>query len=68
MISKVNIGNVLANNYKISNEQNNKQEVQNKNLKSKEESKLESIKKSIENGSYKIDLDKTANKIADTLL
>lgn len=67
MISKVNVGNVLANNYKISNDQKN-QEVQNKNLKSKEESKLESIKKSIENGSYKIDLDKTADKIADTLL
>jgi len=67
MISKVNAGNVLVNNYKISNNQE-KREIQNKNLKSKEESRLESIKKSIENGSYKIDLDKTANKIADTLI
>ncbi len=67
MISKVNVGNTLANNYKISGN-GDKQEVQNKNIKSKEESKVESIKKSIETGSYKIDLDKTANKIADTLL
>ena len=67
MISKVNVGNALVNNYKISNS-SDKQEVQNKNIKSKKESKVESIKKSIETGSYKIDLDKTANKIADTLL
>ena len=67
MISKVNVGNALVNNYKISNS-SDKQEVQNKNIKSKEESKVEAIKKSIETGSYKIDLDKTANKIADTLL
>ncbi len=67
MISKVNVGNALVNNYKISNN-SDKQEVQNKNIKSKEESKVESIKNSIEAGTYKIDLDKTANKIADTLL
>ncbi len=67
MISKVNAGNALVNNYKVSNDQE-KRQIQNKNLKSKEESRLESIKKSIENGSYKIDLDKTANKIADTLI
>ncbi len=67
MISKVNVGNILANSYKISNE-NNKQEVQTKNIKSKEESKIEAIKKSIEAGTYKIDLNKTADKIADTLL
>jgi len=68
MISKVNVGNVLvANSYKVFSEQKST-EVQNKNLKGKEESKLESIKRSIENGSYKIDLNKTASKIADTLL
>lgn len=66
MISKVNVG-TLVNNYKISNN-NGKKEIQNKNIKSKEESKVEAIKKSIEAGTYKIDLDKTANKIADTLL
>jgi len=31
-------------------------------------SKVEMIKQGIENGSYKIDLDKLANKIADELL
>ncbi len=67
MISNVNVGNSVINNYKISNN-NGKQEVQNKNIKSKQESKVENIKKSIEAGVYKIDLNKTANKIADTLL
>lgn len=67
MISKVNVGNALANSYKVSNE-NNRQEVQNKNIKGKKESKVEAIKKSIETGTYKIDLNKTADKIADTLL
>lgn len=66
MISKVNVS-TLVNNYKITNN-SDKQEVQNKNLKNKEESKVEAIKKSIEAGTYKIDLDKTAHKIADTLL
>ena len=66
MISKVNT-NTLVNNYKITNS-HDKQEVQNKNIKNKEESRVETIKKSIETGNYKIDLDKVANKIADTLL
>ncbi len=66
MISKVNT-NTLVNNYKIANS-HDKQEVQNKNIKNKEESRVETIKKSIETGNYKIDLDKVANKIADTLL
>ena len=67
MISKVNVANTLANSYKVSNS-SDKHEVQNKNIKGKEESRVEAIKKSIEAGTYKIDLEKTANKIADTIL
>jgi anti-sigma28 factor (negative regulator of flagellin synthesis) len=33
-----------------------------------EKSKVEKIKESINNGTYKIDLDKTAQKIAESLL
>jgi len=38
------------------------------NIQNVEKSKVESIKEAIENGSYKIDLDKTASKMARTLL
>ncbi len=40
------------------------------NIKSEntEKSKVETIKESIQNGSYKIDLDKTAQKMAKSLL
>jgi anti-sigma28 factor (negative regulator of flagellin synthesis) len=65
MISKVNVGNAAINNLQqVSNSKNS--EIQ-KN-KSEENSKVETIKKSIQNGTYKIDLNKTAEKIADTLL
>jgi len=41
---------------------------QNGNIQNVEKSKVESIKEAIENGSYKIDLDKTASKMAKSLL
>ncbi len=65
MISKVDIGTTAFNNRQIFNKKNN--EIQ-KQTKSKENEKLESIKKSIQSGSYKVDIEKTAGKIADTLL
>ena len=67
MISKVNVGNVyVANSQNISNAK--KSDVKNNNIDSKEKNRVEEIKKSIQNGTYKIDLQKTAQKIADTLL
>jgi len=65
MISKVNIGAVSINNHKVSNNKNG--EIKN-NIKNKENDKLESIKKNILNGNYKIDIEKTAEKIAQTLV
>ncbi len=65
MISKVDSGNVAINNMQVTGNKNNS-EIQ--KSKSKESDKLESIKKSIQNGSYKIDLGKSAEKIAETLL
>ncbi len=65
MISKVDIGTVAVNNRQVFNKKNS--EIQ-KQTKSKENEKLESIKKSIQSGSYKVDVEKTARKIADTLL
>jgi flagellar biosynthesis anti-sigma factor FlgM len=41
---------------------------QNGNIQNVEKSKVESIKEAISNGSYKIDLDKTASKMAKSLL
>ncbi len=67
MISKVSVGNVAINSQNISNKLKS-EDIQKKDIKGKEDSKIESIKKSIENGTYKIDLDKVANKIADSLL
>jgi len=40
----------------------------NDNIQNVEKSKVENIKEAIQNGTYKIDLDKTASKMADSLL
>ncbi|NPA55434.1 MAG: flagellar biosynthesis anti-sigma factor FlgM [Epsilonproteobacteria bacterium] len=40
----------------------------NKQVKNVEKSKVDSLKEAISNGTYKIDLDKTADKLAKTLL
>ena len=40
----------------------------NKQIENVEKSKVESLKEAIQNGTYKIDLDKTASKIAKSLL
>ncbi len=67
MISKVNVGNVYVANQNISRTKN--ENIQNKEeIKSKDRDKVQEIKKSIQNGTYKIDLQKTSEKIADTLL
>jgi flagellar biosynthesis anti-sigma factor FlgM len=39
-----------------------------KNIQNVEKSKVESIKESIQNGTYKIDINKTASKMAKELL
>ncbi len=66
MVSKVDAGIVTANNLQIfGNSKNVKVQKEQKN---KESDRLESIKKNIQNGTYKVDLDKTASKVADTLL
>ena len=67
MITKVNVANAyMANAKNIANLK--KSENLNNNIESKEKNRVEEIKKSIQNGTYKIDLQKTAQKIADTLL
>ncbi len=67
MISKVNVGNVYVANQNISRTKN--ENIQNKEeVKSKDRDRVQEIKKSIQDGTYKIDLQKTAEKIADTLL
>ncbi len=67
MISKVNVGNVYVANQNISRTKN--ENIQNKEeVKSKDRDKVQEIKKSIQDGTYKIDLQKTAEKIAGTLL
>jgi len=43
-------------------------ENKNDNIQSVEKSKVDSIKEAIQNGSYKIDIDKTASKVAKSLL
>ncbi len=40
----------------------------NKQIENVEKSKVESLKEAIQNGTYKIDLDKTASKMAKSLL
>ena len=67
MISKVNVGNVYVAKQNLSRTKN--ENIQNKEeVKSKDRDRVQEIKKSIQNGTYKIDLQKTAEKIADTLL
>ncbi len=66
MVSKVDTGIAMANNLQIFN--NNKSNEVQKQQKSREGDKLESIKKNIQSGTYKFDLNKTASKVADTLL
>ncbi|NPA74324.1 MAG: flagellar biosynthesis anti-sigma factor FlgM [Epsilonproteobacteria bacterium] len=65
MNSKVDGANVAINNMKLSDNVKNA-EMQKQN--DSENNKVEQIKKSIQEGTYKIDLNKTAQKIADTLL
>ncbi len=65
MISKIDIGAVSIKSHNVSN--NKSSEIKN-NIKNKENDKLESIKKNILNGNYKIDIEKTAEKIAQTLV
>ena len=66
MVSKVDTQSVIANSLQISN--NSKTNELQKEQKSRESDRVESIKKSIQEGTYKLDLTKTASKIADTLL
>jgi len=56
MISKIGISN------------NKKNEEIQKEIKNKNSDRLESIKKSIKNGTYQVDISKTAQKVADALL
>ena len=66
MISKIGVGNIAIQNSKISNNKKN-EEIQ-REIKNKNSDRLESIKKSIKNGEYQIDISKTAQKVADALL
>ncbi len=66
MISKIGVGNVAIQNSKISN--NTKNEEIQREIKNKNSDRLESIKKSIKNGTYQVDISKTAQKVADALL
>ncbi len=66
MISKVGVGNIAMQNSKISNNKKN-EEIQ-RGIKNKNSDRIESIKKSIKNGTYQVDILKTAQKVADALL
>jgi len=65
-----NYNNYIETNYKINNKDNYKKDLDTtlKDEKVKNISKIELIKKQIEEGSYKIDLDKIANSIAKELI
>ena len=60
MIKGISNNNVTLNFSTISSKQNKTEEV--------EKSKVDEIKESIKNGTYKIDIDNTAKKLAKSLL
>ena len=59
---KINLNTI--NNYQIETNQQNKQKVN----QSKKISRVEEIKQQIQNGTYKIDIEKTAKAMAKSLL
>ncbi len=67
MISNLNSA-VVGSTYQNSEMRNRAQEESQNISKQGDASKIESLKASIENGDYKIDLDVLAKKIADELL